>query len=90
MLYDVIVSGLGPGGATAAYELASKGLNVLAFDKEKFPRYKPCGGCLSLKVERALPFDFKGVVEDTIYGVVFSFKSKNTFPSYPGNQWDTM
>ena len=84
MLYDVIVSGLGPGGATAAYELASKGLNVLAFDKEKFPRYKPCGGCLSLKVERALPFDFKGVVEDTIYGVVFTFKSKKHLPIISG------
>jgi len=76
MLYDVIVSGLGPGGATAAYELALKGLNVLGFDKEKFPRYKPCGGCLSLKAEKILPFDFKAVVEDTTYGVVFTFKSK--------------
>lgn len=69
MLYDVIVAGLGPGGATCAYELALKGLNVLAFDKEKFPRYKPCGGCLSLKVEKVLPFDFKSVAEDIIYGV---------------------
>lgn len=76
MLYDVIIAGLGPGGATAAYELASRGLRVLAFDKEKFPRYKPCGGCLSLKVENALPFDFKAVVEDTIYGVVFTYRSK--------------
>src|SRR3990172_7719308 len=76
MLYDVIVSGLGTGGATAAYELALKGLNVLGFDKEKFPRYKPCGGCLSLKAEKILPFDFKAVVEDTTYGVVFTFKSK--------------
>lgn len=80
MLYDVIVSGLGPGGATAAYELALKGLNVLAFDKEKFPRYKPCGGCLSLKVEKALPFDFKAVVEDIAYGAVFTFKSKRPVP----------
>ena len=76
MTYDVIIAGLGPGGATAAYELALKGLNVLAFDKEKFPRYKPCGGCLSLKAEKILPFDFKAVVEDTAYGAVFTFKSK--------------
>lgn len=76
MLYDVIVVGLGPAGATAAYELASKGLKVLAFDKEKFPRYKPCGGCLSEKVVKILPFDFKAVVEDTIYGTKFTYKSK--------------
>ena len=80
MLYDVIVSGLGPAGATAAYELASKGLNVLAFDKEKFPRYKPCGGCLSLKVEKILPFDFQSVAEDTTYGVVFTYRSKRPIP----------
>lgn len=76
MLYDVIIAGIGPGGSTAAYELASRGVKVLAFDKEKFPRYKPCGGCLSLKVEKILPFDFKTVVEDTIYGVVFTYRSK--------------
>ncbi|HBR16261.1 MAG: hypothetical protein A3G39_07335 [Deltaproteobacteria bacterium RIFCSPLOWO2_12_FULL_43_16] len=76
MLYDVIVSGLGPAGSTAAYELASRGLKVLAFDKEKFPRYKPCGGCVSLKAEKILPFDFKAVIEDTVYGAVFTFKSK--------------
>ncbi|MBI3753753.1 MAG: geranylgeranyl reductase family protein [Deltaproteobacteria bacterium] len=80
MLYDVIVVGLGPGGATAAYELASRGFNVLAFDKENFPRYKPCGGCLSLKVEKILPVDFKHVVEDTAYGAVFTFKSKRPLP----------
>ena len=80
MTYDVIIAGLGPGGATAAYELALKGLNVLAFDKEKFPRYKPCGGCLSLKAEKILPFDFKAVVEDTAYGAVFTFKSKRPVP----------
>lgn len=79
-MYDVIVIGLGPAGATAAYELASKGFNVLAFDKEKFPRYKPCGGCLSLKVEKILPFDFKTAVEDTSYGTVFTYKSKRPIP----------
>lgn len=84
MLYDVIVVGLGPGGATSAYELASKGLTVLAFDKEKFPRYKPCGGCLSLKVEKILPFDFKHVVEDTAYGAVFTFKFKRPLPILSG------
>ena len=80
MLYDVIVAGLGPGGATCAYELALKGLNVLAFDKEKFPRYKPCGGCLSSKVEKVLPFDFKSVAEDITYGVVFTYRAKRHIP----------
>lgn len=46
MKYDVIVAGLGPAGATAAYELSKNGFTVLALDKQKHPRYKPCGGGL--------------------------------------------
>ena len=41
MKYDVIVAGLGPAGATAAYELRKKGFNVLTLEKQKHPRYKP-------------------------------------------------
>lgn len=80
MLYDVIVAGLGPAGATVSYALAKKGLNVLAFDKEKFPRYKVCGGCVSLKAKQILPFDFDEIVEEKIYGAVFTYKSKRPVP----------
>jgi flavin-dependent dehydrogenase len=54
MKYDIIVVGLGPAGATAAYELRKKGLKVLALDKQKHPRYKPCGGGLTAKIEKIL------------------------------------
>lgn len=74
--YDAIISGLGPAGSAAAYELASKGLKVLAIDKAKFPRYKTCGGSVSKKVDKILKFDFSDVVEDTTNGAVFSYKSK--------------
>lgn len=50
MKYDVIVAGMGPAGATAAYELSKKGFKVLALDKQKHPRYKPCGGGLATVV----------------------------------------
>lgn len=79
-LYDVAVVGLGPAGATTAYELASMGLNVLALDKERFPRYKPCGGCISLKVTKCLPFSPMEVVEDTTYGAVFTYRSERVIP----------
>lgn len=75
MLYDSIVVGLGPAGSTAARELSSKGFSVLAFDKAKFPRYKPCGGCISVKVDGLLPFDISPAVEETVTGASFTYKS---------------
>ncbi|MFQ5480474.1 MAG: geranylgeranyl reductase family protein [Thermodesulfobacteriota bacterium] len=75
MSYDVAVVGLGPAGATAAYYLALEGFKVIAFDKERFPRYKPCGGCISTKVEGMLDFDISSTVEDTVRGAVFTYRS---------------
>lgn len=48
-IYDVIVTGGGPAGSTAARMAALRGLDVLILEKSIFPRYKPCGGALSLK-----------------------------------------
>jgi geranylgeranyl reductase family protein len=42
-LWDVLVVGAGPAGATAAAEIASQGYEVLLVDKHQFPREKPCG-----------------------------------------------
>ncbi len=42
--YDVAVIGGGPSGATAANELASRGLSVLLLDRNG--RIKPCGGAV--------------------------------------------
>jgi len=50
MKYDVVVVGAGPAGSTAAKFLAEKGVKVLLIDKSKFPRDKPCGGGLPLRV----------------------------------------
>jgi len=44
--YDVICTGAGPAGATAARALALKGLRVLLLDRDTFPRDKTCGGGL--------------------------------------------
>lgn len=73
--YDVIVAGLGPAGSVAAYTLASRGFKVLGLDKEKFPRYKPCGGCVSVKAVDIVDFSFMEVVEETIKGSVFTYRS---------------
>jgi geranylgeranyl reductase family protein len=44
---DIVVVGGGPGGAIAAFTLASGGHDVLLIDKQAFPREKACGDGLS-------------------------------------------
>jgi len=75
--YDVIVVGAGPGGSTAARFCAKAGLKTLLIEKEKMPRYKACGGCLSLKTVHFLDLDLSPVLENTIYGVKFTYRMKD-------------
>jgi digeranylgeranylglycerophospholipid reductase len=46
-MYDVVVIGAGPGGATVSRAMAKQGLEVCMIDKDTFPRDKPCGGGFS-------------------------------------------
>jgi geranylgeranyl reductase family protein len=62
--FDAIVVGAGPAGSTAAYRLATAGARVLLLDKARFPRDKPCGGGLTARALRELPFPVDPVVED--------------------------
>jgi geranylgeranyl reductase family protein len=67
--YDVIVVGAGPAGSTCAYRLASAGASVLLVDRARFPRDKPCGGGVTGRAARLLPFSLAPVVEDTVTSV---------------------
>jgi geranylgeranyl reductase family protein len=78
-VYDTLVVGMGPAGATAAYQLSRAGLSVLGLDKATHPRYKVCGGGLSVRIDRILEDDYKSVVEHTIYGIQFSFRGADPF-----------
>jgi geranylgeranyl reductase family protein len=77
--YDVIVVGAGPGGSTAARFCAKAGLKTLIIEKERLPRYKPCGGCLSTKTVHLLGFDLSPIIENTIYGAKFTYCSRDPF-----------
>jgi len=79
MKYEVVVVGAGPAGSTAAKFLSEKGVKVLLIDKYKFPRDKPCGGGIPVKVLKR----FKYIQEDWIesysyaaYGYSSSLKYK--------------
>jgi menaquinone-9 beta-reductase len=48
-MFDAIVVGAGPGGATSAAMMADAGLKVLLLDRARFPRDKICGDAISGK-----------------------------------------
>jgi geranylgeranyl reductase family protein len=64
--FDVAVIGAGPAGSTTAYRLSRAHARVLLIDKIRFPRDKPCGGGLTMRAVRQLPFPVEPVVEDRI------------------------
>ena len=53
---DVLVVGAGPAGATAARTLAVAGARVRLLDRARFPRNKPCGGAISMRVLGRFPY----------------------------------
>jgi geranylgeranyl reductase family protein len=77
--YDVIVVGLGPAGAIAAYELSRRGHQVLAVERSSLPRGKICGGALTLRAASLIPFDLSGEIEQTLQGIRFNFCGKEPF-----------
>jgi geranylgeranyl reductase family protein len=64
--YDAIVVGAGPAGSTAAYRLAEAGADVLLLDRARFPRDKPCGGGVTGRAARLIPFSIDPVVEHVV------------------------
>jgi geranylgeranyl reductase family protein len=76
-MYDLIVVGAGPSGSTAARMACKLGLNVLIIDKDRFPRYKPCGGGLSERAISYLDFSLpQDICEKNITGARIHFKDQ--------------
>lgn len=73
-MFDCIVVGAGPAGATAAYHLAKKGRSILVLEKASLPRHKPCGGGVSPAIAKWFDFDFTPVVNNTITKVRYTWK----------------
>ncbi len=56
--YDVIIAGTGPAGAGAARALKGSGLETLAVERSKLPRYKMCSGIVFPSSRKIIEQDF--------------------------------
>ena len=78
-MYDAIVVGAGPAGAASAYYLARAGLKTLLIEKMRLPRFKPCGGAVSLKFLLSLPFDVSGAIRGKISRLRYFYNNADPF-----------
>jgi geranylgeranyl reductase family protein len=62
-----------------AYRLSRAGARVLLIDRAKFPRDKPCGGGLTLRAVKELPFSVDPVVEDVVTRVTCRLRYGRSF-----------
>ncbi len=78
-MYDLIIVGAGPAGSSAARTAGSLGLQTLVLERQAFPRYKACGGALSLRAASYLGFDLPpDVIERSIYGARICYGDERT------------
>ncbi|AXK32011.1 geranylgeranyl reductase family protein [Streptomyces armeniacus] len=75
-VWDVVVVGAGPAGASAAYAAAVAGRRVLLLEKSELPRYKTCGGGIIGLSRDALPPGFELPLRDRVHAVTFSLNGK--------------
>ncbi len=76
-MYDLIIVGGGPSGASAGRTAGKLGLNTLLLEKEEFPRYKPCGGGLSEHAISYLDFELPhDIIEREITGAKVVFEDQ--------------
>jgi geranylgeranyl reductase family protein len=77
-VWDVVVVGAGPAGASAAYAAAVAGRKVLLLEKAALPRYKTCGGGIIGPSRDALPPGFELPLQDRVHAVTFSLNGRLT------------
>ncbi|MFJ2767043.1 geranylgeranyl reductase family protein [Streptomyces sp. NPDC087300] len=75
-VWDVVVVGAGPAGASAAYAAAVAGRSVLLLEKAELPRYKTCGGGIIGPSRDSLPPGFDLPLQDRVHAVTFSLDGK--------------
>jgi geranylgeranyl reductase family protein len=77
-VWDVVVIGAGPAGASAAHAAALTGRRVLLLEKAELPRYKTCGGGIIGPSRDALPPGYELPLLDRVHAVTFSLTGRLT------------
>src|SRR4051812_50044323 len=77
-VWDVVVIGAGPAGASAAYAAAVAGRRVLLLEKAELPRYKTCGGGIIGPSRDSLPPGFELPLKDRVHAITFSNNGRFT------------
>ena len=75
-VWDVVVVGAGPCGASAARVAAEAGCRVLLLERAAIPRYKTCGGGLIGCSQEFLPAGLEVTVHDEIDAVTFGLRGR--------------
>jgi flavin-dependent dehydrogenase len=76
-MYDVIVVGAGPAGATTAKRCSEAGLTTILLERQKLPRKKVCDGTMAPRAQTLLKEEFGEIPKDilskpaSIEGLVF-------------------
>ncbi|MBB3663573.1 geranylgeranyl reductase family protein [Prauserella sediminis] len=76
-VWDVVVVGAGPAGASAARVAAESGRDVLLLERAEVPRYKTCGGGLVGCSQDMLPPGLTLDVKDEVDRVTFGMDGRN-------------
>ncbi len=74
MIFDCIIVGAGPAGASAAYHLAKRGRSVILVEKYALPRYKPCAGGVSPAIAQWFDFDFSPAIAQKVENIGYTWK----------------
>ncbi len=73
-MFNCIIVGAGPAGASAAYHLAKRGVAVLVLDQAALPRYRPCGGGVSPQIAEWFDFDFSPAIALKVDSICYTWK----------------